>query len=613
MKEVIFKTLSIKNFLSVGDEPIDIKFETGLHIITGINKDKEDGKNGVGKSTIIDAFFFVLYGSPLRAIKKDSITNWINKKECSVTTTFNVVNDGKVDEYTLLRALNPSRVQLIENGEDISRTIGKTHEKVSDILGTTAEMLAQSVITRLNETEPFLSKTPAVKRKFIEDIYKIEIFGKMTQYIRNDYNETKRLYDFESEKISDIESNIQSYKKQQEEQIHKKKVRINDLESRRVSIVEEIAHLNARMVKIKEKTIDSNGITKVELLEKITSLKTKEREIIETDKLSIKALTINQTIILNVKNEIRELERVSEGTCVYCKQPFSESNKEEKKKIISEKQNDIKICSDLIVGIEEKIQQSKKLKSTIEDSIEQLNMVLRTITEHDSELHRISSDITQQEKQLKQTIGDIANISSDALSFDNIIIESIARRDALQKTANEYKAKLSLIESSKFIVSDEGVKSFIIKKMLKIFNGRLSYYLVKLDAPGSCQFNEYFEETMVNNRGEECSYFNFSSGEQKRFDLGMLYTFKEIRRLQSNVSINVGMYDELLDTALDNVGIESALNILKERVKTNKEAIYVISHKQEAAKHATGEVIYLEKENNITRRKQYEYATVSTN
>jgi DNA repair exonuclease SbcCD ATPase subunit len=609
MKEVIFKTLSIKNFLSVGDESIDIKFETGLHIITGINKDKEDGKNGVGKSTIIDAFFFVLYGSPLRPIKKDSLINWITKKGCSVTTTFNVINDGKVDEYTLLRALGPSRIQLIKNGEDISRTIGKTHDNISEILGTTSEMLAQSVITCLNETEPFLSKTPAVKRKFIEDAYNIEIFGQMTTFIGKDFNATRLLYNSELEKISDIESTIQLHKKQEVEQVRKKTVRINELEARKTSIAEEIVHLTKKIDEINN--MPSDGKNKDELVAQIAALKAKEREVIEADKLNIKALTINQTIILNVKNEIRELEKVADGMCVYCKQPFSESNKEEKRKLIAEKHNDIKVCTDIIVGVEEKIKHTQKQKDAIEDLIEKLSVSLQAIIAEERQVANITTELKQQEKQLKQTIGDIENVSTDSVSFDNIISELTARKDALQASADAYKTKLSLIESCKFVVSDEGVKSIIIKKMLKMLNGRLNYYLIALDAPGSCQFDEYFDETIINNRGKECSYYNFSSGERKRFDLGMMYTFKDIRKLQSNVFINVGMYDELLDTALDANGIELALNILKERVIANKEAIYVISHKKEAAKHATGEVIYLEKENDITKRKPYEYSAIS--
>ena len=139
-----------------------------------------------------------------------------------------------------------------------------------------------------------------------------------------------------------------------------------------------------------------------------------------------------------------------------------------------------------------------------------------------------------------------------------------------------------------------------------MLNGRLNYYLKQLDANCTCVFNEYFDEIIVNNRGRECSYFNFSGGERKRIDLAMLFTFMDIRRMQSNIFVNISIYDELLDTSLDSKGIEGTLNVLKERAIKNKEAIYIISHKNEAAKHATGEIIYLEKENDITRRKPYD-------
>ena len=139
-----------------------------------------------------------------------------------------------------------------------------------------------------------------------------------------------------------------------------------------------------------------------------------------------------------------------------------------------------------------------------------------------------------------------------------------------------------------------------------MLNGRLNYYLKQLDANCTCRFNEYFEETITNNRNRECSYFNFSGGERKRIDLAMLFTFMDIRRMQSDISVNIAIYDELLDTSLDSVGIENTLEILKNRALNNNEAIYIISHKNEAGKHATGEIIYLEKENDITKRKTYE-------
>ena len=164
---------------------------------------------------------------------------------------------------------------------------------------------------------------------------------------------------------------------------------------------------------------------------------------------------------------------------------------------------------------------------------------------------------------------------------------------------------MEVLDISKFVVSEEGVRSFIVKKMLKMLNTRLNYYLKKLDANCICTFDEYFEESIFNQKGRLCSYANFSDGERKRIDLAMLFTFLDIRRLQSNISVNFSFYDELLDSSLDSKGIECVLEILKDRINQYGEAVYIISHKNEAIKHATGEIIYLEKQNEVTRRLEY--------
>lgn len=602
MKEVIFKHVSIKNFLSIGDDPIDIKFNPGIHIITGINKDKEDSKNGVGKSTISDAIFFAIFGSPLRPIKKEIITNWINKKDCSVTIAFDVITDGKTCQYTLLRTLNPSRVQLIKDGEDMSRTIGKTNETIYDILGTTPEMFEQSVIMCLNQAEPFLSKTPAIKRKFIEDIFKIEIFGRMTQFIRSDFNETKRLLDSETEKNIDLTNNIQIYKKQQVELEAKKKARIEELTTRKTKITEEIKEINAQAAKHK---LPAESKEDIQL--NINKIQANAKQLIEEDKQLTKISAINQTTVLNINSKIKELEKLADGVCAYCKQPFSESNKEEKRRMIETHQAEIKECNGIIASTAEKINNITKSKKDIEESLNGLNQTLNGIRAKESELNNIQAEIKQRERWLTQIENDITTEQKPATSFESVINDLKARQEVLLQTVEQYKTKISLIETSKFIVSDEGVKNFIVRKMLKMLNGRLNYYLKQLDANCTCQFNEYFEENIINNRGKECSYFNFSGGERKRIDLAMLFTFMDIRRMQSNIFVNIAIYDELLDTSLDSIGIENTLTVLNDRAINNKEAIYIISHKSEAAKHATGEIIYLEKENDITKRKPYDH------
>ena len=126
-----------------------------------------------------------------------------------------------------------------------------------------------------------------------------------------------------------------------------------------------------------------------------------------------------------------------------------------------------------------------------------------------------------------------------------------------------------------------------------------------MDANCVCKFNEFFEEEIKNDKGQECSYFNFSGAERKNIDLACLFTFMDIRRMQGDVSYNLVMFDELLDSSLDEKGVELVLNILKERVETYNESIYIISHRKESAKESSGEVIYLEKTNGITRKLKY--------
>ena len=132
-------------------------------------------------------------------------------------------------------------------------------------------------------------------------------------------------------------------------------------------------------------------------------------------------------------------------------------------------------------------------------------------------------------------------------------------------------------------------------------NNRLAYYLKKLDANCTCEFNEYFMETLVDEKGRECSYFNFSSGERKRIDLSILFTFQDLRRLQSDVTLNVSMYDELLDSSLCQAGTKQVLDILYDRAEQFNECIYIVTHRPDAVDIITGEIIYLEKENGVTR------------
>jgi len=162
-----------------------------------------------------------------------------------------------------------------------------------------------------------------------------------------------------------------------------------------------------------------------------------------------------------------------------------------------------------------------------------------------------------------------------------------------------------VLESAKFVLGDEGVKTHIVKKLVDLLNTKLISYIRKLDGNCICRFNEYFEEEIINTKNKVRSYFNFSGAEKKAVDLGCLFAFSDIKRMQGGVSYNVSIYDELFDSSLDETGVNLVIDILNERVEQNNECVMIISHRKEALKAVTGEVIYLEKRGDITTRKQF--------
>jgi DNA repair exonuclease SbcCD ATPase subunit len=187
-----------------------------------------------------------------------------------------------------------------------------------------------------------------------------------------------------------------------------------------------------------------------------------------------------------------------------------------------------------------------------------------------------------------------------------LIDEAGVRVDVANEKISNYRAQLAKLDIVKYVVSEEGVKSYIVHKLLDLLNNKLLHYLKKLDSNSICVFNEYFEEEILNEKNKVCSYFNFSGAERKSIDLACLFTFSDIRRMQGGVKYNICIYDELFDSSFDERGVELVTEILQERVEELDECCVIISHRKESLKAVTGEVIQLEKSNGITTRVAYE-------
>jgi len=600
MKYINFNTIKISNFLSIGKKPIEIKFQTGLNIITGVNKDKEDRRNGVGKSTIADAIHFAIFGETIREVSKDFVVNSINKKNTCVEVQFSINENNKTNNYRIVRKLKPTKCYLLVDDVDITEsTIPNTSKKIKKILSCSPEVFQNCVIMSLNTTLPFMAQKKVEKRKFIEGILNLEIFSDMLLSARSEYNDVQKKYEHIT-KDFDHANNILKLLQEQ-----KDKILINITEQK-TKIKERITSINEdiEINTLKIKPINKELYNKSN--DKLNSIKNKLIKIqTQLDSNSIKT-TQHQTEIKFYKKQITSIG-TDEDTCPICLRQLTNQDrshiKEEKNKI----KKDIDNCEQDIESLHQQQKNTIKLKESNLSAESQLNEYISTIkTVHNNNkltttyIHNIKTDLNKNKKELQEVTEKETNLEIKELN--NKLKIKTKEVNELEQTSNNIHSDLEILEIVKYILSEEGVKSFIVKKILDVLNKRLLYYLQKMDANCICRFNEYFEEEIVNEKNEECSYFNFSGAERKNIDLAILFTFIDMRRLQGDVAYNLLMFDELLDSSLDEKGVELVLNIIKERIDQHKESIYVISHRKESVKAATGDVIVLEKKNSITTR-----------
>jgi len=598
MKHVTFHRLKIKNFLSIGEDEVIIDFKKGIHIITGINKDKLDRRNGVGKSTIADALYFAIFGTTIREIKKEFVTNNLTNGVCHVELHFNVNSPRGNNEFVIKRSLNPAKLYIYKDGVDKTQgSILNTTEYIAAVLSSSEDIFHNCVIMTVNGTLPFMSRTKGDKRKFIEQIFNLQIFSDMLQNLRDDLNSVSKNFDIESAKQSEIEKSLQAYEQQKLLKVKEQDDKIKNINTKIQNNALEESKLRKELASLKN--IDITALeTKLETLDKAYTNMDKviQDQIVEVTEINS---LIKQT------NEKISKVGTSNDICPTCLRPIElhdrkhfENEKKKLQTLVTEKTEKLQTCKSSTISNNDK-------KNKIKEYISNINKELNTAKvklENKKNIDKRIQDLIDLNEQLKDSI---ANINSQSDTFNNLITEAQERLDSVKAEIDNIKKIINLLDVVKFVVSEEGVKSYIVKKILQNFNSKLAYYLKKLDSNSICVFNEYFEEEILNEKGKICSYNNFSGAERKAIDLACLFSFMDMRKAQGNVHYNISFYDELFDSSLDEKGIEIVLEILKERSEKFNESIFVISHRKESIKLATGDIIFLEKQNGITRRAKY--------
>lgn len=601
MKYVNFNYIKIKNFLSIGNEEVQVNFKTGINIITGKNKDKLDRRNGVGKSTIADSIHFAIFGETIREIPKSNIINNITNKGTYVELDFSISENNVINNYKIIRTLKPTKCFFYINDEDKTEsTIINTTNTIKNLLSASQELFQNCVIMSLNTTLPFMAQKKVEKRKFIEGILKLEVFSQMLQVARTEHNEVLKDYDSTNKELT--------------HQINYKNIVTKQLEDKKVETDNRIERCKLDIDKKKnkisllEKQITEPNIELVSTIkEKKESFDLKIDEVDVSIESDVRKKMQYEAEIKMYKKNLSQIG-TDKSKCPVCLHEISSDDRDHIEKEKNKITNDINAREQDIEDINLQISNLKQRKKTYLTEKDKCVSYLKDVIAAVESNKRIKSnivEITDEINELKKEISNINTATDNTIELEKQIEGYSNEVIKLESNIELLSKSNKVLEFVKYVLSEEGVKSYIVKKILNILNNRLLYYLDKMDANCVCKFNEFFEEEIKNDKGQECSYFNFSGAERKNIDLACLFTFMDIRRMQGDVSYNLVMFDELLDSSLDEKGVELVLSILKERVDQYKEGIYIISHRKESAKESSGEVIYLEKTNGITRRAQY--------
>lgn len=420
-----------------------------------------------------------------------------------------------------------------------------------------------------------------------------------------------------------------------------------------VDIEKEIGELNIAFQKSSNE--DDNDFSeqqkqKDEFYEKLRTIEQKEDN---ANKIRNSIISELAEIRASIQQKDKEIYKLNETKthCPTCKQPYKDldpSHLENCKKQIEDEKSKLKEDESKVLEKESdfntKFEKLKLIKRETNKKIQDIDKEIAEIRQQKAKrLQEIQAEINNKrteidtirkseksekydcEQKIVKIDNDISNASNKELeikNYENRLLEKDKDIEKIKEKENPFKKIIldmreeikdskslleklkrekTVLENVKYVVSPEGLKSFIIKKIIRLFNQRLDFYLKRLNAPCTCIFNEFFEETIYNFKGQEITYANLSGGERKRLDVAMLFTFRDIRKQQTGITFNLSIFDEIFDSAIDSSGMDKIMSILNDYVTSNDESFYIVTHRKENVDYDNVKVIELVKENGLTK------------
>ncbi len=567
---IIFKTVRYKNFLSTGQQFIEIQLDRAPATLVV-------GENGAGKSTMLDALCFGLFQRPFRNIKKDQLINSINEKECVVEVEFTV---GKKD-YKIIRCIKPNKFEIWCNGDMLNQDAAvRDYQKhlEQQILKLNFRSFTQVVILGNASFVPFMQLKARYRRQVVEEILDIEIFSKMNLMFREkqkSQDEVIKQADFDYQML---DSKIDTQKK------HIEEISQNNLES--IDTKKLDIKKSETDIKNYQKDIDDTMIEKAKLQKQIldeVAVNTRYK------KLHTMEAKLENTCSKH-KKDLKFFETYDD--CPTCQQAIDSAFKSQ---MIDKKKSKVD-------EIESGMQQLEKEITTTETRLKKINDTMVLIREQELLINRFQTSINEIQKYIAKINSEIEELSDEKFSSGvatgelSQLQENLTQADLDKK---KYKEEKLYIDTARVLMQDTGIKTKIIKQYLPIMNQYINKNLADMDFFVNFTLDEEFNETIKSRHRDVFNYHSFSEGEKLRIDLAILFTWREIAKLKNSTNTNLLILDEIFDSSLDSSGTDEFMRILNSTME--KENVFVISHKGDTLIDKFPRVMKFEKYKNFTR------------
>ena len=563
-----FSHLRYKNILSTGNSwteiPLDVN-NTTLII----------GQNGAGKSTMLDAICFALYGKAFRAIKIGQLVNSINKKGLEVE--LHLKTGGR--DYIIKRGISPDFFDIICDGEPLNKNATKREQQANleeNVLKLDRKSFEQVLVLGSANFIPFMQLTTPKKRAVIEDLLDIQIFSVMNTLLKGDVDENSRELKDNAHQIEVIEAKIEAGQRHNDSIKNIKEAHVDGIKSRLSSQVEEAKKEFERKAPIQAK-ID-------ELLPQIAGLNEVLAEQAKWEKVKIDLY--NKQTSLNKKQSFY----VDNDNCPTCKQTITDDFKNG---IVEDTKTTLTSIEVNLPKVEVKI-------NSLQETIDDMSRINSRIDGYKRDLQDIQINLGVLKRNCKSIQNELDNANEGPSHKEMVDIPLTAYKE-LQNERETLSREREILSAAGVMLKDSGIKTQIVKQYIPVINDLCNKYLADMNFFAKFELDENFNEIIKSRYRDEFSHASFSEGEKLRIDLALLFTWRAISKMRNSVSTNLLIMDEILDSSLDYGGTDDFLGIIKGLVKDTN--VFIISHKGDQLKDKFDECIEFEKVQNFSVRK----------